>query len=233
MRALAGFALLTLTLGACGDREVPAAELGRDRFNDRKVSTSRFNNFTCATCHVVDPAAPVVVPGRLDPGYNLAGAATRGSWWGGGSTSLLDAINVCIKEFMGGGPLARDSDAARQLDAYLEAGAPATGMPAPFTFVRTATDLTELAGDATRGQEAYQKACARCHGEARSGNGRKAPATVLPQSTQGTFGGAAREVTVEKIRHGRFINIGGVMPFYTAEAMSDQVIADMLAHMGL
>jgi thiosulfate dehydrogenase len=38
---------------------------------------------------------------------------------------------------------------------------------------------------------------------------------------------------VEKVRHGRFFNIGGVMPFYTAEALSDQTIADILSHMGL
>jgi hypothetical protein len=43
----------------------------------------------------------------------------------------------------------------------------------------------------------------------------------------------ARSVTVEKVRHGLFINIGGVMPFYTQEAMSDQTVADILVYMGL
>lgn len=226
--------LLASILGACGDREVPAAEFGRDRFNDRKVSTSRFNQYTCATCHVVDPAAPVVVPGRLDSGYNLAGAPTRGGWWGGGSTTLLDAINVCIKEFMGGGPLARDSDTARQLDAYLEANSPPTGMPARFSFVRSVTALKDVPGDAVRGKEAYQQACYRCHGEIHTWSGHSvSTAVVLPGSTKAKFMELAREVTVEKIRHGRFINIGGVMPFYTAEAMSDQTVADILVYMGL
>jgi thiosulfate dehydrogenase len=236
MRRLSLLLLTTALLGACGDREVPAAELGRDRFGDPEVSTSSYNTFSCATCHVVDPAAPVVVPGRLDPGYNLAGAPTRGGWWGGGSTTLLDAINVCIKEFMGGRPLGRDTDDARQLDAYLEASSAPAGMPAMFSFVRTATPLTEVSGDAARGKEAYQKACYRCHGEIHTWNGHSAPtAVVLPESTKERFKGEgeARWVTVEKIRHGRFINIGGVMPFYTKEAMSDQTIADILAHMGL
>jgi thiosulfate dehydrogenase len=233
MRLPASILLLVL-LGACGDREVPAAEFGRERFNDPRVSTSRFNPFSCADCHVVDPAAPVVVPGRLDSGYNLAGAPTRGGWWGGGSPTLLDAINVCIKEFMGGGPLARDSDAARQLDAYLEANSPPTGMPAPFTFVRTTGPLTEVPGDAARGKVAYQNACHRCHGEIHTWKGHSTPiATLLPESTLSRFAGQAREVTVEKIRHGRFINIGGVMPFYTAEVMSDQTVADILVYMGL
>ena len=45
--------------------------------------------------------------------------------------------------------------------------------------------------------------------------------------------GLARDVTVEKIRHGRFFNISGIMPFYTVEAISDQTVADLLAYMGL
>jgi thiosulfate dehydrogenase len=233
MRLLLACSLAALLAG-CGDDKVPAAELGQDRFADPKVSTSRFNTFSCATCHVVDPAQAVVVPGRQDPGYNLAGAATRGSWWGGGSTTLLDAMNVCVKEFMGGAPLVKDSDVARQLDAYLE-GAPAMAPPAKFTFVRITTPLAELAGDATRGAEAYQKACYRCHGEAHTWKGHSTKdATPIPESSISGFGMAqARAVTVEKIRHGRFINIGGVMPFYTQEAMSDQTVADICVYMGL
>jgi thiosulfate dehydrogenase len=226
--------LLTASLAGCGDDKVPAAEFGKDRFADRKVSTSRFNTFSCTSCHVVDAAAPLVVAGRFDPGYNLAGAATRGSWWGGGSTTLLDAINVCVKEFMGGAPLVRDSEVARQLDAYLEASTPMTPGPAPFGFVRITSALADQKGDATRGAEAYQKACYRCHGEAHSWKGHSTPAaTPIPESSISTFGAEARAVTVEKIRHGRFINIGGVMPFYTSEAMSDQTVADILVYMGL
>ena len=233
MRWLHPLLLAVTVLGACGDKDVPAADFGRDRFSDPRVSTSRFNTFSCATCHVVDPAAPAVVPGRLDPGYNLAGAPTRGGWWGGGATTLLDAINVCIKEFMGGGPLARDSEVARQLDAYLES-TPATSTPAPFTFVRSATALTEVKGDINRGNALYQQACFRCHGTAHTWAGHSTKeAVVLPDSTVNTFKEQAREVTVEKVRHGRFINIGGVMPFYTAEVMSDQALADILAFLGL
>jgi thiosulfate dehydrogenase len=236
MRSLVALSLLSLSLfaAACGDQQVPAADFGRGRFSDPKVSTSRFNTFSCATCHVVDAAAPVVAPGRLDPGYNLAGAPSRGGWWGNGSTTLLDAVNVCLKEFMGGAPLARDAEVTRQLDAYLEAGTPPAGTPAPFTLVRSVGPLANLEGDATRGREAYQKACFRCHGEAHTWKDHTTSAAVaIPEATQATFGALARDVTVEKIRHGRFFNIGGVMPLYTVEAMSDDTVADILAFMGL
>ena len=237
MRSRALLSLLCLALAACGEDHVPAADFGRDRFSDPRLSTSPHNTFSCATCHVVDKAAPLVA-GHLDSGYNLAGAPTRGSWWGNGTTTLLDAINVCVREFMGGRPLARDDDATRELDAYLEASTPATAQavpsPAPFTLVRTITPLADLKGDATRGRDAYRQACYRCHGDVHTGNGRSNPAALpIPEASIISFMGLARDVTVEKIRHGRFFNIGGIMPFYTVEAMSDQTVADLLAYMRL
>jgi thiosulfate dehydrogenase len=236
MKSTVAAAVLCLSLfAACGDREVPAAELGQERFADPKVSTSRFNSFSCATCHAVDPQAGPVVAGRLDPGYNLAGAATRGSWWGGGETSLLDAINVCVREFMGGRTLTRDEDTARELDAYLEAHpSTAAGGPAPFTVVRVVGPLADVAGDATRGGDAYHQACARCHGAVHTSAGHLAGVGVkIPDETVATFPGQGRDVTVEKVRHGRFFNVGGLMPFYSAEALSNQTLADIMAYMGL
>jgi thiosulfate dehydrogenase len=38
---------------------------------------------------------------------------------------------------------------------------------------------------------------------------------------------------VEKIRHGKFYNIGGTMPLYSVEAISDQEIVDALTYLGL
>jgi thiosulfate dehydrogenase len=235
MKAASVAALCLLSFAACGDRQVPASELGQDRFSDPKVSTSRFNAFSCATCHVVDAAAGPVVSGRLDPGYNLAGAATRGSWWGGGEISLLDAINVCVREFMGGRSLTRDEDAARELDAYLEAHpSSAAAGPAPFTVVRAVGPLADVAGDATRGHDAYHQACGRCHGELHTAAGHLPGVAVkIPDETVLNFPGQGRDVTVEKVRHGRFFNVGGLMPFYSAEAMSNQTLADIMAYMGL
>jgi thiosulfate dehydrogenase len=225
---------LAMLAGCGGDKDVPAAEFGKDLFSSPKVSTSRYNTFACATCHVVDPAAGVVVSGRLDSGYNLAGAPTRGSWWGGGETSLLDAMNVCITQFMGGRALTKDQDETKQLDAYLEANTAPTGMAAPFTVVRVVGSLDGVPGDANRGRAAYQSACFRCHGEANSmGKGRSSPiASPIPEATNASFPGLGRAVTVEKVRHGRFFNVGGLMPFYTAEAMSDQTLADILSFLG-
>jgi thiosulfate dehydrogenase len=228
------FALALALLVGCGSVDVPGADLGRAHFGDPRASTSRFNTFSCATCHAVDPAAGPVVSGSLDPGYNLAGAARRGTWWGDGSATLLDAMNVCLKEFMGGRALTRDEDVARELDAYLEANSPLDSPPAPFTVVRTAEPLAMVTGDAGRGRDAYRKACYRCHGEAHTWKGHSSSLAVLiPESTLAMFPGQGRAVTVEKVRHGRFFNVGGTMPLYSAEAMTDETLADILAFLGL
>lgn len=234
--ALIGAWLLT-GLAGCGDREVPAAELGARLFQDPAVSTSRLNRFSCATCHSVVPGAPAVVPGRFDSGYNLAAAAARPSWWGGYATSLLGAMNVCIEEFMGGRALQPGDDGARQIGAYLAEQAPPDPQPAaPFTIVRAVTPLDGMAGDAARGGAIYAASCQRCHGGAHNGAGRlDATVSIVPEDTQRAFPmpGQARFATVEKLRHGRFFNIGGVMPLYSVEALSDTDVADLLAYLGL
>jgi thiosulfate dehydrogenase len=230
------FLLLVATFGiGCGDREIPAAELGSRLFASPAVSTSRFNHFACSTCHTVSADGGPVVRGRWDAGYNLAGVAGRPSWWGGASLELLDAMNDCIELFMGGRRLTAADDSARQLGAYLAANSPPGPQPAaPLTIVRVVTPLADLVGHAENGALIYTASCARCHGAPHSGSGRlDSSVSVLPEDTLHFFPTNARAAFVEKIRHGRFFNIGGVMPFYSVEAMTDAEVADVLAYIGL
>jgi len=232
--------LVLVLLAGCGPRNVPASEIGERLFQQRNVSTSPYNVFTCATCHTVGKAVPVLSTqgphaGNITPGYDLYGAATRGSWWGGYETTLLDAMNTCITEFMGGAALDAGDERARELYEYLAANGPETPTPAlPLTVVKTVNDLSTLSGDAASGGDVYRRACAGCHGAAHSGAGRLGSrVSVIPEDTEKTFPTQARAVVVEKIRHGKFFNIGGSMPLYPAEAISDQEIADVLAYLGL
>jgi thiosulfate dehydrogenase len=233
---LIGVSLLAMLAG-CGDREVPASTFGERLFSDPAVSTSRLNRFACATCHVVRPGGPLVIAGSFDSGYNLAGAAGRPSWWGGYATSLLGAMNVCLEEFMGGRALRPEDDSARQLGAYLAEQTPPEPQPAaPFTIVRVVTPLEGQTGDPQRGGVIYAGGCQRCHGAAHDGAGRLDQTfSIVPEDTQKAFPapGEARFAVVEKLRHGRFFNIGGVMPLYSLQALSDQEVADLLAYLGL
>lgn len=229
-----GLTLAAAGLG-CGDQEVPAAELGERLFSDSGVSTSRRNRYSCATCHTVEPQAPLVVPGRYDSGYNLANTFSRPSWWGGYAGKVLDAVNVCVTEFMGGRRLAPEDAEARQLGAYLAgASSPEPQPAAPLTIVRAVTPLDGLTGNPAVGAVVYSAGCQRCHGSPRSGAGRLDETfSIVPDDTVKVFGDQARHAVVEKLRHGRFFNVGGVMPLYTAEALSDAQVANLLAFLGL
>ncbi|MBX5484795.1 MAG: cytochrome C oxidase Cbb3, partial [Myxococcaceae bacterium] len=49
-----------------------------------------------------------------------------------------------------------------------------------------------------------------------------------------TFPGVnPRLVIIEKIRHGQFFGVGGNMPLYGREMLSDEQVADLLAYLGL
>jgi thiosulfate dehydrogenase len=240
MRTLAPLLLAVTLWAGCGPRPVPAAELGERHFRERTLSTSPYNVFSCSTCHDVGEAVPVLNAqarheGRINPGYDLYGVTTRPSWWGGYETRLLDAINACVTGFMGGAALTAEEPKARALYEYLAEHGPAEPTPAlPLTVVKTVTDLASLSGDANRGRDVYDRACRVCHGAPRTGAERLGSRiSKLPDDTLEAFPDNARAVVVEKVRHGRFFNIGGSMPLYSAEAISDEEIADVLAYLGL
>jgi thiosulfate dehydrogenase len=233
--------LLLLALAGCGDHVISAASAGEERFSDPKLSTSPLNHFSCATCHQVSSASPPMLqigalhPGKIDPGYDLHGAVHRPTWWGGYETELLDSFNYCLVEFMGGAKLAPEQTEARELYEWLASNSPEPSSPAlPLTVVENVSDLSAIKGDATRGQDVFARACKSCHGEPHTGVGKIDPrVSTVPEDTEKIFPTQARAVVVEKTRHGRFFNIGGIMPLFSAEAISDPEIADILAYLGL
>jgi thiosulfate dehydrogenase len=230
----ATLAVLACALAAC-ERQAPAAQLGQTLFADPRVSTSPFNDYACKTCHQVGGLGRDVADAPIDPGHDLQNVVHRGAWWGGYVTRLSDALNECITEFMGGAPLAEDSDEARQLFEYLAKQSPdAQAKPLPMTIVRNIRPLSDLEGDIERGRVLYGQTCRRCHGDPHSGSGRlNDRVSVIPDDTLRTFPYETRAATVEKVRHGKYFGIGGTMPPYSLEALSDPQLADVLAYLGL
>src|SRR5688500_2440053 len=80
-----------------------AKDAGAQLFRDPRTSGSDVNAFACSTCHAVDDA-----DSRILPGFDLRGAASRSSFWGGNVASMLEATNACVVFFMRGAPLVRE-----------------------------------------------------------------------------------------------------------------------------
>jgi thiosulfate dehydrogenase len=221
---------LSLAVAGAACRPVPAAEFGRQLFNDPRFAESRFNDYSCAICHSVSDAEAE----KAYPGHTLYGAAARPSFWGGYQTRLIDAVSFCYVYFMRGpGPLDPDDPKSKALYEYLASLGPAEGAPAlPYTVVRDAAGVAR--GDPARGAQIYDAACRACHGEAHTGGGRLTlEAPVLPEHTadyEHVFHGVAPAVVVvEKVRHGQFFGVGGNMPPFGREMLSDEDLGALLA----
>lgn len=227
-RLLARPALLwSLVLAAaCGP--VPARDMGASLFQDPRLSGSDVNVHACATCHAMDDGET-----RMLPGHDLRGAVDRPSFWGGASASILDATNACLVFFMRGQPLARDDLRGRALYEYLATTSNGIAAALPLTVVENVTSVSR--GDPGRGREVWDNACMGCHGAAGSGAGRTSErASRVPDDSRAfadMTGVPVDLVIVEKVRHGGFFGIGGTMPPFAQEMLSDDDLGALLAYL--
>jgi thiosulfate dehydrogenase len=222
-------ALVALVLVAgCGSR--PALDYGRALFDDATVSSAPSNPFKCSTCHET-----TVAPTKQLPGYVMHDSAVRLAWWGGSVQTLLDATNQCVTQFMRGKPLAADDDKGRALFVYLASLSPDASAPTlPLTVVQNIVDVPS--GDATQGKQTWDQSCGNCHGAPHTGDGRLSDVvSLVPDDSIQAHGTdpktGARPVVIEKVRHGKFFNVGGNMPLFSVEAMSDAQLGDVLAYL--
>jgi thiosulfate dehydrogenase len=230
---LAGLTGLAVACGGEEDttRERSAVERGRALFSSPTLSRNSFNELSCSSCHATSSADT-----RLLPGAPMPGVVLRPSYWGGDETDLLESLNQCLSSFMlETKGLAPDDPNAVDLYAFLESLPPERPDAQPFDLVRELGPVP--AGDAARGEGLYASACGWCHGAIHTGEGRGvALAVLVPEATLDEHGDDptydVRTVFVEKIRHGRFLGFGGLMPPFSRELLSDQDVGDVLAYFG-
>lgn len=225
---------VSVVLPACDDGQavtIPAAVHGRALASDPALSPSEFNVFACTTCHTSTPEEGAIAS-------SLYGAIDRESWWGGTLPSLLEAVDFCYVYFMRGFPsLDPQSEEARALYEWLRMLSTGAPLPArPMTVVETVYDPSAtLTADATAGQAVYDRACRVCHGSPSTGEGRLGPNVVIIPEASVEFAEdndvPLRLVLAEKVRHGQFFGVGGNMPLWPLERMSDQELADLLEYL--
>ena len=222
-----GCALALMVLCGCTQS---AEQYGRELYSDPHVSTAGSNPFSCATCHETGAERM-----KLLPGYTMQDVTVRPSWWGGFELTLLDAVNQCVTNFMRGRALDDSDEKARSLKVYLDSLSPDPQADAKaLTIVKDIKDVPS--GDAAMGKLLWDEGCGNCHGAPHTGKGRiSEAASIVPDDSLDSFGDdpvkGARPVTIEKVRHGKFYSIGGNMPPFSVEALSDEQLGDILAYL--
>ncbi len=229
MRGKVLIAVSALAFSAC---TLSAERYGEQLFTDAQFSGSRFNAWSCSTCHATTEADT-----SLKSGHTLAGATERPSYWGGKQQRLIDATSFCYVYFMRGAkPLEPSEPRSRALYEYL-ASLKGTAEAKPATFIpNLPSDVPR--GDKARGADVYASACRDCHGELHTGKGRNSElASVLPDVKDEyatVFPGIApSKVFIEKVRHGQFFAVGGNMPLFAVERLSDEDLGALLAYLEL
>ncbi|HEX8951849.1 MAG TPA: cytochrome C oxidase Cbb3, partial [Polyangia bacterium] len=160
-----------LLVAGCGARS--ALDYGRAEFSDATVSTAASNPFKCSTCHEIGATTS-----KSLPGYTMFDAAVRQAWWGGTVTTLLDATNQCVTQFMRGKALTADDEKGRAIFVYLESLAPDASAPTQsLTVTQNIVDVPS--GDAVRGKMWWDQGCGNCHGAPHTGAGRISDAASL------------------------------------------------------
>jgi thiosulfate dehydrogenase len=216
-------------VAGCGG-PVTAVDAGRALFADPRVSQSEFNAFSCATCH--DDGSNEG-QAAIFSGAPLQNSVFRSSWWGGQAPTLKDAVDNCLLFFMREPALAADDPRGRALYEYLLSISPER--PSDNVNVTVVENVLTAVPrrDPRRGEEVWLQACQSCHGDPHTGAGRLNDlVTVVPEGSedfaeQSGFG--IDVVIAEKVRHGPFFGIGGNMPLFSLEALSDDDLGALLA----
>jgi thiosulfate dehydrogenase len=231
--------MIVALLGAC-QGTITARERGHDLMTDVEASNGRANVFECADCHQV---APDWETDRIFPGYSLVDSAYRESFWGGYERTLLDAMGFCRLVFMRGTPFDENDEDARAILEYLLSLSetdPAPALPLTVTLNIDADRIPR--GDPTEGGALYDRACKHCHGVpgGHTPDRFRGDAVDMPGDEAGwaklyddpDFAGIPYGlIVIEKVRHGRFFGISGIMPLFSTEALSDEELGAILAYL--
>lgn len=182
------------------------------------------NTFACATCHAVDEPAD---DGLRRPGHAVADATMRPHYKNGTVSSLRDAVNSCLTEWMAAAPWDENDSRWRSLQQWL--GTLPPPVPAPPVAIQIVEPPTALdGGNAEAGREVFNKTCIVCHGVDGGGTER---------GPQVTGYGHARDFVARRIRTSGDADsatypglTGGRMPFWAADRLTDTEVLDLAAY---
>jgi thiosulfate dehydrogenase len=145
-------------------------------------------------------------------------------------------VSFCYVFFMRGDEIDPADEKGRALYEYLVSISPERPSPGrPLTVVANITSVP--AGDAGRGEEVWNQGCRGCHGSPHTGKGRLTDRVeIVPEASEeysNEVGVSVDLIVVEKVRHGQFFGVGGIMPPFSREALSDEDLGALLEYLGI
>ncbi|MEQ8279349.1 MAG: DM13 domain-containing protein [Deltaproteobacteria bacterium] len=214
---------VSVTLVACGGPSEPepieVARTGEAIFTEPNPAG---NTFTCSTCHALtEPAAD----GVRRVGHALGDAFHRSTYKNGQLTSLRDAVNTCVTEWMLAPAYTETSEDWLTLSAWLEAQSAGVGEEVTIQIVEPPADVT--GGDPEAGRATFNATCVACHGQDGGGTVRAPGITGLSLDVDYI----ARRVRTSGLPDSEVYEglTGGRMPFWGLDRLSDDELRDIAA----
>lgn len=184
------------------------------------------NLFSCATCHDVTP--PVEDAPLVRPGHSLHDALSRPHYKNGRVETFLGAANVCRFDWMITNVWTEDDPDFLDVVSFLKSMAtPGPAEPIEIHIVppRVKGPAT---GDAMRGCETFHTRCVICHSEGASGSDLAPTLVAFPLEPDYIRQRARLSGNPDGV-YGDLI--GGVMPFWGEDRLSDDQLEDIVTYL--
>lgn len=223
---------LAIALMGCGGDDGDAAPIDYYQGDLSATLGSANNKADCALCHDNGDDKN----GRS--GVSLKDIAFKTSYKGGEAPDLLAGVNACVTGWMGGTALTAESDEYVLLEEYLQSissdSATTPNPIAPEVLENEAAYEADYAGgDAAAGEAKYARSCGVCHDQALTVG--FAPSLSKGAIANRTIGRIAQKVRTSGPPPSGTADTNdrtpGPMPFFEPTDLSQQDLADIIAHL--
>jgi hypothetical protein len=185
------------------------------------------NSFTCDTCHALtEPTAN----GFRRPGHPLSDATRRPNYKNGQLSSMLDAVNTCLDEWMNADLWSESSHEWLVLSPWLDSMAPPI-VAEPVAVQVVDPPLNLGGGDAESGRQTFNESCAVCHNIDGAGSFKAPPVVgfgLEPElvANRVRFSGRADSAVYPDLT-------GGIMPFWGSNRCGDDELLYIVAYLDM
>ncbi len=185
------------------------------------------STYSCASCHAIAETDGYAADGLRRLGHPLLNATQHPRFKNGGLTSMLDAVNICVTEWMNA-PAWKSSDTDWiNLHNWLQdlANSP-TAKPVTIDVVAAPKGLS--GGSAVAGKELFNKSCIVCHGK--DGTGTQLAPKITQSGLLPDYSGLRVRTSGNSNSKAYMTLTGGIMPFWGANRLTDGELADIVAY---